>query len=372
MLLYPSNWHVRQAETLGSSDKIYVAPVGQIRITDGLLIDKPGNPQVSVPLTEDTWFTSDTGSAHFKPLWAIAVPPKTSAFGGMCLRKNHKKIHFISGIAQGDSSTHDDLHYEFNLETNQWTELAAFPGTNGRRDFACAWVDENVMVLAGGVSRIGSVDSYTASTYIYERDIDTWTVTNPILAGARKQMKGFSTVADRFRIIGGTNSASLATGAQDDQLVFVPSTESWLAQSNFPYNICRYSLGWDQENDQYYLYGGQKTGVNLVNWRNNEIRAVNDNGSVTFIVNGNYRMGALTMVKNDLLYSMGGQSSEDGVVITEGIAWNLVGGLNVDIVSNPIVMSDTGQAACSLDGILYYNVAGHIWAYASIGAVRPF
>ena len=137
-------------------------------------------------------------------------------------------------LGQGDTNPFFGDLWEFNEDTDAWTQKANFIGTARRQ--AVAFTIDNYAYVGTGVDANGM----TKDMYRYDPDLNVWTQVADFGGTARKEAVAFSMGGQGYI---GTGDDGVM---RDDFWQYEPTTDTWTQKANFPGTARKGASGWGQ------------------------------------------------------------------------------------------------------------------------------
>ena len=168
--------------------------------------DFAGNQTVVVfdPVT-DTW----------EP--RAAMPPGTER-GGAGVAVLDDAVYVVGGYSSGSARSEFSRYL---VDEDRWEELPRLPQL---RDHVLAFASDNRIFVVGG--RQGAISSHTAQTLTFDVDTNEWTEVAP-MPTSRAGAAGALCCDGRFYVVGGEGDASNAAGVFVQTEAYDPQRDSW-------------------------------------------------------------------------------------------------------------------------------------------------
>lgn len=135
-------------------------------------------------------------------------------------------------LGQGQTNPFFKDLWEFNWETNAWSQKADFEGSPRKQ--AISFVIDNIAYVGTGQDASG----LTKDFYKYDPATNNWTQLNDFPGTARRQAVGFSMGSNGFV---GTGDDGVV---KNDFWMYVPVTDTWIQKANFPGTPRAGATGW--------------------------------------------------------------------------------------------------------------------------------
>ncbi len=136
------------------------------------------------------------------------------------------------GLGQGNGIPFFNDLWEFNPETNSWTQKASFIGS-ARRHASCFEID-NIAYVGTGQDANGMTKDF----YKYDASTNTWTQIADFAGTARKNAASF-TMGDQGYVGTGDDGILLS-----DFWQYEPTTDVWIEKASFPGTARSGACGW--------------------------------------------------------------------------------------------------------------------------------
>ncbi|MBL4863029.1 MAG: T9SS type A sorting domain-containing protein [Crocinitomicaceae bacterium] len=150
--------------------------------------------------------------------------------GSACAFSVNNKGYLCLG--QGETNPFFSDLWEFDEDTDAWTQKANFIGSARRQ--AVAFVIGETAYVGTGIDANGLQNDM----YKYEPLTNTWTQLNPFGGTARKEATGFSMGGQGYI---GTGDDGVM---RNDFWQYEPTTDSWLQKTDFPGTARKGAVGW--------------------------------------------------------------------------------------------------------------------------------
>jgi N-acetylneuraminic acid mutarotase len=177
--------------------------------------------------------------------WRILAPMKGGGRGSVSAVVLDGKIDVLGG--RDANGTTLGRHEVYDLATNTWTELAAFPRP---RDHMAAAVIEGKIHIAGG--RFGASSDRTNLHDVYHPKTNTWTP-GPALPTPRSGLA--STLYKGLFLVLGGEMPGQGTNAENE--AYDAKTDSWLKLAPMPAG--RHATGAATDGNHVYVAAGSLT-----------------------------------------------------------------------------------------------------------------
>ena len=252
--------------------------------------------------------------------------------GSACAFSINNKGYICLG--QGDTNPFFNDLWEFDEDTDAWTQKASFIGSPRRQ--AVAFVLGDTAYVGTGIDASGLQNDM----YKYEALTNTWTQLNPFGGTARKEATGFSMGGQGYI---GTGDDGVM---RDDFWQYEPTTDTWIQKADFPGTARKGAVGWGQF-PTAFICTGEDINFNFTKDLY-EYNYFSDSWVQRADFMGPARSNAIVFVQSDLAFVGTGY---DGVFYDDMYAYTRILGtdelysdLNVNIFPNPVNTTFTVQA----------------------------
>jgi hypothetical protein len=258
-------------------------------------------------------------------------------------------------LGQGDTNPFFGDLWEFNEDTDAWTQKANYAGTARRQ--AVAFTIGDYAYVGTGIDANG----LTKDMYRYDPTENAWTPIADFGGTARKEAVGFGMGGQGYI---GTGDDGVM---KDDFWQYEPSTDTWTQKSNFPSTARKGAVGWGQ-----FPTGFICTGEDINFTYQNDLWEYNyfsDTWTQRVDFMGPGRTNAVVFIQNDLAFVGTGYN---GTFLDDIYAYRRILGINdltqhsnVKIFPNPVMttfnvqtdLKDVEVEVYTLDG---KNVTGEL------------
>ena len=219
---------------------------------------------------QDTWVYDYSANT-----WTNRAPSTSPpATGGHCLSYDwqSQQVIFFGGRISGGGATlvmyHETWAYDYNANT--WTNL-----TTGSHPTPRAWTD---MVYVVGSDRhimfggIGDSAATYSDTWEYNYNTNTWTNRAPGLGPSARfdHRMVYDSTNDKVILVGG---ASVGGVLRSDVWAYDYDSNTWTQRASFPTAIAAHGLAYDSDMKRVVLFGGaldfDETSVSDQTWTYN-------------------------------------------------------------------------------------------------------
>lgn len=246
--------------------------------------------------------------------------------------------------------------WEYNPESDTWTQKADFPGA--QRSFASSFVIDDKIYAGFGYIYDDAISKYKGFNDIYQFDpaTNTWTKKNDFSGPVRMYTSVTSADGKGYLVGGDANDGG--TSFLTDVWEYTPSTDSWAKIADLPVGSA-FVATFVRENALWVINGQQKFSANSY-------------GSVSQCRVLDLATGTWSKIDNNPPYAATGPVA----LIGEEVYFSTMGMLNYNFVSRkftykqPIPVSTSGVRSFAINGKIYgVNGVYEVWTYNPNGAV---
>lgn len=261
-------------------------------------------------------------------------------------------------LGQGDFSFRFKDLWEFDEDTDVWTQKADFAG--GRRTQAVSFVIDDIAYVGTGYNVVNNTGIYYNDMYKYDPTTNTWTQLNDFGGTPRKGAVGFAMGGQGYI---GTGDDGVV---RDDFWQYEPTTDTWVQKANLPGAARTGATGWGIFPQAFICTGQDNFSFMNDLW---EYNYFSDSWVQRTNFPGSPRSNACSFVLNGIAYVGTGY---DGNNYDDFYAYQRILGVdqksiesNINIYPNPVVTSftvntDKAQVELKLYDLLGRDVTSEI------------
>jgi N-acetylneuraminic acid mutarotase len=116
--------------------------------------------------------------------WAAkaSIPNAAGLSKSTCVKLNNGNVLLFGG-SENSASGQSNKVFQYNSTTNSWSIVSNLPNSQGREQMRSTLINDSIVLLTGGLSTISSALSYPTTSYLYNTNTNTFTLTGNLANG---------------------------------------------------------------------------------------------------------------------------------------------------------------------------------------------